>query len=121
MPRSVNQLPPQSNVEAYQRIEAILESGPFVCGTRAVHRAYFLYSLRWSQAGARICEMNKVGWQIVSITLSESEWKNGIRTAYRLDSKPLRPQCSCDWYEGQQSRRRPTAADNLPLFAAVRS
>jgi hypothetical protein len=33
--------------------------------------------------------MNDLGWKISSITLPQSQWRNGIRTAYRLDSKPL--------------------------------
>jgi len=32
--------------EAYQRIESILESGPFIPGTRAVHRAHPLQNER---------------------------------------------------------------------------
>ena len=35
MSRSVIHPCPQSKAEAYQRVEAILESGPFVTGTRA--------------------------------------------------------------------------------------
>jgi hypothetical protein len=76
--RSVNHPENQSKTEAYQRIEAILAVGPFLADTRAVHRAYFLYELRWSQVGARISEM------------PDSEWRSGVRTAYRLDSKPVR-------------------------------
>lgn len=109
-----------SKAEAYQRIEAILERGPFVHGTRAVHRAHFLYALRWSQAGARISEMNDLGWQIASVTLPESQWQNGIRTAYRLDSKllELKPLAeSADWYERQAGKPGPRETDDLPLFA----
>jgi hypothetical protein len=80
----------EGKAEAYHRIEQLLEVGPFVPGTRAVHRGYFLYSLRWSQAGARISEMNHLGWTIASVLLPENEWQSGVRTAYRLDGKPLR-------------------------------
>lgn len=126
MSASVNHLTPQSKAQAYQRVEAILESGPFVPGTRAVHRARFLYVLRWSQAGARISEMNDLGWQIASVTLPENQWQSGIRTAYRLDSKPLRwkpVRESGDYHEandGPHSSAKPkesSSAIDLPLFA----
>jgi|SRR6516225_12016136 hypothetical protein len=112
-------MPPETKADAYQRIEAILEEGPFVPGLgRAVHRGYFLYSLRWSRVGARISEMNDLGWSITSVFLPESEWQNGIRTAYRLDSRPLQPKQ--DWYLARYGPRpktqEPTSTD-LPLFA----
>jgi len=109
---------PKAKAEAYQRIEAILDEGPFVPGTRAVHRAYFLYSLRWSQAGARISEMNDLGWTITSILLPEDEWQSGVKTAYRLDSKPLRveqPPIESDYMK----RRRLEQEEAAPLFAGV--
>jgi len=124
MSKSLNHVSPQSKDEAYQHIEEILESGPFVPGTRAVHRAHFLYGLRWSQVGARISEMNDLGWQIVGVTLPESQWQNGIRTAYRLDGKPLTLKPARErqhWCEAKCGPR-PTAkpqnlsAINLPLF-----
>jgi hypothetical protein len=105
----------ESKIAAYQRVEAILEEGPFV-GTRVVHRAYFLYSLRWSQVGARIHEMNDAGWSIASVPLPESEWQSGIRTGYRLDSKPLRaarPLPESDFMR----RRREEQSAAMPLFA----
>lgn len=94
---------PQSKVEAYQRIEAILGAGPFVSGTKAVHGAHFLYTLFWSQFRARINEMNDAGWLITSVDLPRSQWIRGVRTAYRLDSKPLRP--DGDWYEREHGPR----------------
>jgi hypothetical protein len=112
---------PKTRADAYQRIEAILDEGPFVAGTRAVHRAYFLYSLRWSQAGARISEMNDLGWTITGVLLPESEWQSGVRTGYRLDGKPL--SLSEDWYERQTGKPRPAPAkplDNLPLFVGAK-
>ena len=119
MSRSVNHLSQQRKAEAYQRIEAILDEGPFVPGTHAVHRAYFLYGLRWSQAGARISEMNDLGWTITSLMLPETEWQSGVRTAYRLDSKPLRPrqEPAESEYMGRMRQERAAA---MPLFAGVR-
>jgi len=122
MSKSLNHVSPQRKAEVYQRIEAILETGPFLCGTRAVHRAHFLYTLRWSQAGARISEMNDLGWQIASLTLPEWQWQNGIRTAYRLDSKPL--PSSNDWYEREHGPRPSDKSKQdeivLPLFEGQR-
>jgi hypothetical protein len=76
----------------------------------------------WSQASARISEMNDLGWQIASITLPKSRWRNGIRTAYRLDSKPL--QIASPVKEKRLSaesnytqRVRADDARPLPLFA----
>lgn len=118
--------PKQSKAEAYQRVEAILEQGPFVPGTRAVHRGHFLYTLRWSQAGARISEMNDLGWKIASVNLPESKWDNGIRTAYRLDSKPLtvksvstsKSQSSKPSVQSDYERREREECDRaMPLFA----
>jgi hypothetical protein len=34
---------PKTKADTYQRIEAILDEGPFVPGTSAVHRAYFRF------------------------------------------------------------------------------
>jgi hypothetical protein len=73
---------PKAKADAYQRIETILDEGPFVPGTRGVYRAYFLYALRWSQAGARISEMNDLSWTITSLLLTESDWQSNVRTAY---------------------------------------
>jgi hypothetical protein len=78
-------LRPETKADAYKRIEAILEKA----GATGVHRAHFVFDLRWSQAGARISEMNDLGWKISSIALPENQWRDGVRTAYRLDSKPL--------------------------------
>lgn len=78
-------------VSSFKRIEKILETGPFDIPEfpRCVHRSHFLYELRWSQAGARINEMEASGWTISHVTLPERLWRNGIQVAYRLDSKPL--------------------------------
>ena len=106
----------ESKTDTYQCIEATLEEGPFIPGTRVVHRAYFLYWLRWSQVGARIHEMNDAGWSIASVPLPESEWQSGIRTGYRLDSKPLRaPQPPAE--SPYMLRVRQEAATAMPLFA----
>jgi|SRR5215470_4579268 len=121
MSKRLNHISPQSKTEAYERVEAILESGPFVPGSRAVHRAHFLYALRWSQVGARISEMNDLGWQIAGVTLPERQWENGIRTAYRLDGKPLQSESPGDWHEDQFRNPLPHATGDLPLFASVRS
>ena len=108
----------KSKTDTYQRIEAILEEGPFVPGTRVVHRAYFLYSMRWSQVGARIHGMNDAGWSIASVPLPESDWQSGIRTGYRLDSKPLRPTQPTAESDFMR-RRREERATAAPLFAEV--
>lgn len=61
----------ESRAESYARIERILETGPYVL-PRIVHRAHFLYELFWSQAGARVCEMNGLGWVITSVDLPKN-------------------------------------------------
>jgi hypothetical protein len=119
MPRRIKHFLSQDNRETYQRIEAILEEGPFVPGTHAVHRAYFLYGLRWSQVGARISEMNDLGWTVSSLMLPETEWQSGVRTAYRLDSKPLRPRQEPAESEYMRRMRQEQAAA-VPLFSEVR-
>jgi hypothetical protein len=93
----------ETRAEAYKRIEAILEKA----GTAGVHRAYFLYALRWSQSGARISEMNDLGWSIESVTLPKGEWAHGIRTKYILRSKPLEVAPGEDWYQKLKGRPRP--------------
>ena len=108
----------KSNAETYERVQAILEEGPFLPGTRVVHRAYFLYSLRWSQVGARIHEMNDAGWSIASVFLPESDWQSGIKTGYRLDSKPLGARTiptESDFMRHRREEREKSA----PLFAGV--
>lgn len=111
---------PETKADANQRIETVLEEGPFVPGMgRAVHRGYFLCSLRWSQVGARISEMNDLGWSITSVFLPESEWQSGVRTAYRLDSRPLsttRQVSESDYMR----RRREEKEEAAPLFAGVK-
>ena len=100
--------------EAYRRIEALLEKA----GPAGVHRAYFLYTLHWSQIGARISEMNDAGWVIRSVELPRSQWSNGIKTKYVLDSKPL--QAGQDWYVHATGQSRPSvpvpATSDMPLF-----
>lgn len=107
---------PKTKADANQRSGAILDEGPFVHGRRTVHRAYF-YSLRWSQ----VTEIKKLGWTIASITLSKPEWRNSVRTAYRLDSEPLQP--IQDMYEAKHGARpKPQGLSviDLPLFAGQR-
>ena len=107
----------QCKAEAYQRIEAILETGPFIPGIpRAVHGAHFVYTLKWAQARARISEMNDLGWVISSIELPKDQWRYGIRTGYRLDSKPLTlepPRVDSDYMR----RVRQEQSTAMPLFA----
>jgi hypothetical protein len=113
--------------ESYRRVERILEQA----GSNGVHRAYFLYNLRWSQAGARISEMNDLGWTIEAVHLPESRWINGIKTKYILRSKPLptyQPSRadprqgslvhSPDWDARETGQERPSSAhtDLGPLF-----
>jgi hypothetical protein len=104
----------QSHFDSYKRIEAILEKA----GPAGVHRAYFLYDLKWSQHGARITEMNDLGWDIQPVRLPKSQWINGIKTKYVLRSKPLEVAPGQDWYVRTTGQERPssTPADLLPLF-----
>jgi hypothetical protein len=110
----------KTKIDTYQRIEAILEEGPFVSGTRVVHRGYFLNDLRWSQAGSRISEMNDLGWKVASVLLPEDKWQGGIKTGYRLDNKPLRAAAPKSLYESAFMRqRRKEKSLAAPLFAEV--
>lgn len=93
----------ESRADAYKRIEAVLEKA----GPAGVHRAYFLYTLHWSQSGARISEMNDLGWLIESVTLPKSQWQAGIRTKYVLRSKPLEVGAGKDWFVELKGRPRP--------------
>jgi hypothetical protein len=111
MVSTVNYFDTQSKAESYRRIEAVLENA----GSAGVHRAYFLYTLCWSQAGARISEMNDLGWVIESVSLPKSQWTRGIRTKYVLRSKPLEVAPGEDWYEKLKGRKRVTA-EPLPDF-----
>jgi hypothetical protein len=98
-----------SRFDTYKRIEAILERA----GPAGVHKAYFLYDLRWPQHQARICEMNKLGWNIESVHLPKSQWVSGIQTKYVLRSKPLEVAPGQDWYERQTGQKR---LGSLPEF-----
>jgi len=96
-------------IEVYQRIEKILESGPFVPGTtKLVHRAHFLYALKMHQIAARLHEMNAIGWTISSVKLPRRLHQHGIETAYRLDSKPLKQDSGEDWFVRQTGKPRPS-------------
>lgn len=99
---------PENRAESYAKIEKILETGPYVL-PRVVHRATFLHEPHWwSQAGARVSEMNDMGWIITSVELPKNLWRRGIRTGYRLDGKPLKP--GQDWYVQKTGHERPTLA-----------
>lgn len=100
---SASTIHPETKAEAYSRIEKILEQA----GPRGVHRAYFVHTLYWSQAGARISEMNDLGWVIESVALPESQWVKGIRTKYVLRSKPLEVAPGEDWYVKLKGKPRP--------------
>ena len=109
MSSNINHFTKESKPEAYKRIEMILERAEphskYPCPRGTVHRAFFLYELRWSQHSARITEMNDAGWTVTSIDLPKSQWVSGIRTAYRLDSKPLKTSEGRDWYEREHGQR----------------
>ncbi len=101
--------------DSYKRIESILEKA----GAPGVHRAHFLYDLFWSQAGARINEMNHLGWDIQSVPLPKSEWVRGIKTKYVLRSKPLEAPPGLDRYEvlkGKPRGSEDNSASPGPLF-----
>ncbi|SRR5260370_33687246 len=87
--------------QAYQRIEAILESA----GADGVHGAHFIYTLSWPQFRARINEMDKLGWKIRSVDLPKREWVRGVRTKYVMDAKPLEVAPGEDWYEKLHGKR----------------
>lgn len=93
----------ESKQDSYKRIESILEKA----GADGVHRAYFLYTLYWSQVQARITEMNELGWVIESVNLPKSQWVRGIRTKYVLRSKPLEVAPGEDWYVKLKGKPRP--------------
>lgn len=105
---------PDRSFDAYKRIEAILEKA----GPDGVHKAHFLYDLRWPQHHARICEMNDLGWNIESVHLPKSQWISGIQTKYVLRSKPLEVAPGQDWYEIRFRKKRPgsSSAEIGPLF-----
>lgn len=104
----------ESRADAYKRIESILEKA----GSAGVHRSYFLYTLHWSQHGARITEMNDLGWVIESVPLPESQWVHGVRTKYVLRSKPLAP--GEDWYVQKTGHARPSAHPWKEAFSPKR-
>lgn len=115
---TLNHFSSQSKAEAYQRIEAILEKA----GSAGVHRAYFLYDLFWSQIQARLNEMNRLGWNVESVSLPKSEWVHGIKTKYVLRSKPLEIAPGQDWYEVLKRRPRGSEDSHVtagPLFAEI--
>lgn len=110
----------ESRAESYAEIEKILETGPFIPGMpRVFHRARLLYAPHWwSQCGARITEMNGSGWIITSVELPKNLWEHGIRTGYRLDSKPLKP--GQDWYVAKTGHARPEAHPWKEAFSPKR-
>ena len=101
--RSAIQSPSEDRLDAYHKIESILEKA----GAAGVHKGYFVYTLHWSQIAARITEMNQLGWRIRSETLPQKEWINGIRTQYHLDGKPLEVGPGEDWYVKLKGKPRP--------------
>jgi hypothetical protein len=122
MAGSIKHFSEQSKAEAYQRIEQILERAEphigYPCPRGTVHRAWFLYEAHWSQIGARVSEMNDAGWTVTSVDLPKSQWVNAIKTAYRLDSKPLKP--GEDWYTIQTGQPRPSGHPWKKPFSAKR-
>jgi len=119
MADSIKHFSEQSKAEAYQRIEQILERAEphigYPCPRRTVHRAWFLYEAHWSQIGARVSEMNDAGWTVTSVDLPKSQWVNAIKTAYRLDSKPLKPRPSGHPWEKPFSAKRMAQDDCFVL------
>lgn len=106
----------ESRADTYKRIESILEKA----GAAGVHRAYFLYTLHWSQHGARITEMNGLGWVIESVNLPKSQWVRGIRTKYVLRSKPLEVAPGEDWYVKLKGQPRPRSHPFNQAFSTKR-
>ncbi len=95
-------------------------------GRTGVRREDLIFHYRWTQTGARIHELEKMGYKI------RHESRPGERLiVYVLESEPLelRPleglqsdRASGDWYEKRASKRRAASeTSELPLFAAVRT
>lgn len=102
------------------RILALLRKA----GSQGVRREDLLYVHRWSQAGTRIHELERMGYVI------EHALEPGQRfVTYRLLSEPIQPKplttfdkkpCagSGDWFERAADRERPRETDDLPLFSS---
>ena len=97
-------------------LQLLREAGPL-----GVDRDFLIFTKHYTQCGARIFELRKMGYGV------RSEQREGRRfVKYVLESEPLEPKPlpkSADWYEANRGSR-PTAkpkatATELSLFAGA--
>jgi len=85
-------------------------------GQAGVSKETLLFEKRWSQAAARIWELEQQGFQIAH---TQREGETYVR--YVLESEPLalKPIAGSDWYERGHGPRPATERDtcDLPLFS----
>lgn len=113
--------PAFSDTQRERILELLRKAGP-----RGVRREDLLYVHRWSQAGTRIYELERMGFVI------EHVLEPGQRfVTYRLLSEPLVPQplpnsertpgaAAGDWFQRETGKARQSEGDDLPLFGQVR-
>ena len=90
-------------------------------GTVGVSKEVLLFEKHWSQAAARVFELEQQGFQIKHVQREGEKYVRYVLESEPLELKPLAS--SVDWYERQTGRPRPSSANGseLPLFERVAS
>jgi hypothetical protein len=89
-------------------------------GPAGVSKETFLFEKRWSQAAARIFELEQQGFQIAHVQRGGETY-----VRYVLESEPLELKSldNSDWYERTTGKPRtksnPENVSDLPLFPGV--
>jgi hypothetical protein len=106
-------LPPFAESQRTEILEMLRAAGP-----AGVSKETLLFEKRWSQAAARIFELERQGFQIAHI-----QRDGEIYVRYVLESEPLqlKPLDNLDWYERTTGKPRtsPEGVRDLPLFSGV--
>jgi hypothetical protein len=104
-------IPPFTESQRAGILEMLRAAGP-----AGVSKETFLFEKRWSQAAARVWELEQQGFQIAHL---QRDGETYVR--YVLESEPLelRPTDGSDWYEritGKPRTGNPDNVPDLPLF-----
>ena len=84
-------------------------------GPRGVSKAYLIFEKRFTQCGARVFELQQMGYAIRSEQRDGERFVTYILEGEPLQLKPLPP--GADWYTRQTGKPRPTEPAPGPLFS----
>jgi hypothetical protein len=107
-----NVTPPFAESQRAEILDMLRAAGP-----NGVSKAELIFTKRMSQCGARIFELEKIGYKIAH---TQREGERYVRFVLESEPLTLHPLEEPDWYTRQTGKPRAAdAASELPLFDAA--